>query len=79
MASFLPADSRPGGRTINPDLHEVANRVHEEFDDHVDPSVVDECLNQIAARFASATVRSFIPLLLRRYVREELQTRLRQA
>jgi len=53
--------------------------VHEEFDTHVDPSVVDECLNQIAARFEGATVHSFVPLLVRRYVREELQTRLRQA
>ena len=51
------------------------NRVHEEFDNHMDPSVVDECLNQIAARFAGATVHSFIPLLVRRYVCEELQTR----
>ena len=79
MASFLPADSRPGGPTIHPDLHEVAHRVHEEFDDHVDPNLVDECMNQIAARFEGATVRSFIPLLVRRYVREELQARLRQA
>jgi hypothetical protein len=79
MASFLPADSRPGGPTIDPDLHEVANRVHEEFDDHMDPDVIDQCMNQIAARFEGATVRSFIPLLVRRYVREELQTRLRQA
>ena len=79
MASFLSADSRPGRPTIDPDLHEVANRVHEEFDDHMDPNVVDECLKQIADRFAGATVHSFIPLLVRRYVREELQTRLRQA
>ena len=43
MASFLPDNSRQGGPTIDPDLYEVANRVHEEFDDHVDPSVVDEC------------------------------------
>ena len=78
-AALLPADSRPGRPTIDPDLHEVAHRVHEEFDDHVDPSVVDECLNQVAARFDGATVRSFIPLLVRRYVREELLTRLRQA
>jgi Arc/MetJ family transcription regulator len=40
---------------------------------------VDECLDQIASRFEGATVRSFVPLLVRRYVREELQTRLRQA
>jgi len=79
MASLLPAESLPGGPTIDPDLHEVADRIHEEFDDHVDPSVVDECLKQIAARFEGATVHSFIPLLVRRYVREELQARLRQA
>jgi len=79
MASSLPAHSLPGGPTIDPHLHEVANRVHEEFDDHVNPGVVDECLNQTAARFEGATVHSFIPLLVRRYVREELQARLRQA
>jgi hypothetical protein len=79
MDSFVPVDARPDRLTIAPDLHEIANRVHKEFDDHVDPNAVDECLNQVAARFEGATVRSFIPLLVRRYVREELQTRLRQA
>jgi hypothetical protein len=79
MASFLPADSPPDRPTIAPDLDEVANRVHEEFDAHMDPSVVDECLSQIAARFEGATVHTFIPLLVRRYVREELQSRLQQA
>jgi hypothetical protein len=79
MDSFVPAESRPGRPTIDPDLYDVASRVHEEFDDHVDPGAVDECLHQVAARFDGATVRSFIPLLVRRYVREELQTRLRQA
>jgi hypothetical protein len=79
MAPLLPADSRPGRPTLNPNLRDVAKRVHEEFDDHLDPSAVDECLDQIAARFEKATVRSFIPLLVRRYVREELQTRIRPA
>jgi hypothetical protein len=79
MASFLPADERPDGPTIDPDLHDVSHRIHEEFDDHVDPSAVDQCLAQVAVRFEGATVRSFIPLLVRRYVREELQTRLPQA
>jgi hypothetical protein len=79
MVSVLPAGERPGGEAIDPDLHDVAHRIHEEFDDHVDPNAVDQCLDQIAARFEGATVRSFVPLLVRRYVREELQTRLRQA
>jgi hypothetical protein len=66
--------SRPGPE-IDPDLHDVAQRVHEEFDDRLDPLIVDECLNQVVARFASAPVRNFVPLLVRRYVREELQAR----
>ena len=78
MASLLPAGERPGGPAIDPDLHDVAYGIHEEFDAHVDPGTVDECLHQIAAQFEGATVHTFIPLLVRRYVREELQTRLRQ-
>jgi hypothetical protein len=63
---------------MDPDLHDVAHRVHEEFDEHLDPKAIDECLHQVAAGFTGASVRSFVPLLVRRYVREELQTRLRQ-
>jgi hypothetical protein len=63
---------------VDPDLHDVAHRVHEEFDEHLDPRTIDECLSTVAARFNGATVRSFVPLLVRRYVREELQGRLRQ-
>jgi len=79
MVSFLPADERLDGPTIDPVLHDLAHRIHEEFDERVGPGAVDQCVAQIAARFDGATVRSFIPLLVRRYVREELQTRLRQA
>jgi hypothetical protein len=79
MTPLLPADSDPGRPPLDPNLHAVAKRVHEEFDDHLDPSAVDECLDQIAARFEAATVRSFVPLLVRRYVREELQARIRPA
>jgi hypothetical protein len=53
----------------------VAQVVHEEFDGSMDPVVVDECIDQVAARFAGASIRSFVPLLVRRYVREELQAR----
>ena len=63
---------------FDPDLCDVAELVHEEFDGRLDPRVVDECLGQVAARFAGATIRSFVPLLVRRYVREELQARHRQ-
>ena len=78
MASFLPAHSRPGQPEIDPDLHDVAHLIHEEFDGQFDPDAVDECLNHVAAQFAGAPVRTFIPLLVRRYVREELRAGLGQ-
>ena len=80
MASFEDDEhdplvcSRPRPE-IDPDLHDVARLVHEEFDDRVDPRIVDECLDQVATRFADARIRIFVPLLVRRYVREELQAR----
>ena len=83
MASFPKdghdplAGSRPSPG-IDPDLHDVAQRVHAEFDDRLDPRIVDECLDHVAAQFAGASIRSFVPLLVRRYVREELQARHRQ-
>jgi hypothetical protein len=36
-------------------------------------SAMAKCLGQVAARFAGAWIRSFVPLLVRRYAREELQ------
>jgi hypothetical protein len=78
MADSQPAQSGPRQPVIDKDLHDVAHFVHEEFDGRLDPDAVDACLNQVAAEFAGASVRSFVPLLVRRYVREELQTRLAQ-
>ena len=78
MARFLPAQSRPDQPAIDHGLNDVAIFVHEEFDGRLDPHAVDECLDQVAAQFAGASVRSFVPLLVRRYVREELQMRLGQ-
>jgi hypothetical protein len=70
------SDTRQDRPKINPDLQDVAHRVHEEFDDQLDPRAVDECLSRVAAQFDEATVRSFVPLLVRRYVIDELQERL---
>ena len=78
MAGFLPAESRLGQPAIDQDLRDVAHFVHEEFDGRLEPHAVDECLNQVAAQFAGSSVRSFVPLLVRRYVREELHARLGQ-
>ena len=37
-----------------------------------DRRVVDECLSRVGAKFDDAKVRSFVPLLVRRHVRDEL-------
>ena len=79
MASFVPAESRLGQPSVDPDLHDVAHFVHEEFDGRLDPHAVDQCLSQVTARFDGASVRSFVPVLVRGYAREELHARLHQA
>lgn len=76
MASSTMFDARQDRPKINPDLKDLAHRVHTEFDQLLDPLVVDECLNRVAARFDDAKVRAFVPLLVRRYVRDELRDRL---
>ena len=76
MSSFVSSDSRQGQPSVDPDLRDVAHVVHEEFDGRLDPHTVDECLGHVVARFDDAPVRAFVPLLVHRYVREELHTRL---
>jgi hypothetical protein len=79
MASSTVSDARQDQPQINPDLKDLAHRVHEEFDAQLDPLEVDECLNRVAAQFDDATVRSFVPLLVRRYVNDELHDLLEHA
>lgn len=74
MSSSTAFDPPPGRSEINPDLQDVAHRIQEEFADRLDPSEVDECLTRVAAKFDGAKVRSFVPLLVRRYVTDELDT-----
>jgi hypothetical protein len=75
MASSTTLDARPGQPTINADLQDVVQQVHQEFDVQLDPRAVDECLDRVAAKFDDAKVRSFVPLLVRRYVSDELHER----
>ncbi|GAA4355005.1 three-helix bundle dimerization domain-containing protein [Angustibacter luteus] len=58
--------------TPRDELVGISRMLHEEFDARVDPHQVDECLDQVASRFADAKVQAFVPLLVRRYAREEL-------
>jgi len=67
----------PGQPEVDTELHAVKHLVHEEFDDQLDPGAVDETLSRVTSRFEGAPVRVFVPLLVRRYAREELKDRLR--
>jgi hypothetical protein len=79
MASLTTFDARQGQPTINADLQDVVHQVHQEFDEQLDPLAVDECLDRVAAKFDDAKVRSFVPLLVRRYVGDELHERVEDA
>jgi len=79
MVSSTAFETSPGRPEINGDLRDVAHGVHQEFDDKLDPRAVDECLARVSAEFDDARVRSFVPLLVRRYVNDELQGLLEHA
>ena len=53
-------------------LAHAARLLHEEFDGQVGPPAVDAVIGEVQSRFADATVLNFVPLLVRRYAREEL-------
>ena len=79
MASPQALDAGSGRPKINADLLDVADQLHREFANRLTSCEVNECLYQVAAKFEDANVRSFVPLLVRRYVRDELQARLAHA
>jgi hypothetical protein len=79
MVSSTAFDATPGRPAISGDLQDVAHGVHQEYDERLDPQAVDECLTRVAAEFDDAKVRSFVPLLVRRYVNDELQELLEHA
>jgi hypothetical protein len=78
MASSSAFDTRQGRPKLTDDLQDVAHGVHQEFDEHLSPRVVDECLDRMAEKFIHAKVRAFVPLLVRRYASDELHKRVRQ-
>lgn len=79
MARSTVFDPHPVQPEIQADLQDVARQVRKEFADRIDLQQVNECLNRVAATFDGARVRSFVPLLVRRLVREELQASLSHA
>jgi hypothetical protein len=47
--------------------------LHRDFDDLIGAEVVDRVLDEVAARFVEARVRTFLPLLVHRYARSDLR------
>jgi hypothetical protein len=76
MASSTTLEVPHSRPRINGDLHEVAHEVHQEFDEKLDPQAVDECLARVSDLFTDAQIRALVPLLVRRYVNDELQERI---
>jgi hypothetical protein len=78
MGSSKAFDPRQDAHKINGDLQDVAREVHEDFDELLDSTTVDESLERVSDASAKAKVRSFVPLLVRRYVNDELRERVGQ-
>ena len=66
----LPSSVRHG---LHPELRDVADQLHRDFDDLIGPERVDRVLDEVAARFVDARVRTFLPLLVHRYARSDLR------
>lgn len=79
MASSTTFNPRQNLSKVNGDLQDVARRVHEEFDEQLDARVVNASLERVSGMFTDAKIRGFVPLLVRRYVNDELQERVEQA
>jgi hypothetical protein len=79
MASSTTFDPRQDPPKIGGDLQDVARGVHEEFDELLDPATVDASLERVSATFAHAKFRGFVPLLVRRYVSDDLHKRIELA
>ena len=79
MESSKRLDPRQDPPRISGDLQDVARGVHEKFDELLDPATVDASLERVSATFANAKIRGFVPLLVRRYVSEDLQKRIELA
>lgn len=79
MPSSTTVDPVQDPPRISGDLQDVARGVHERFDEVLDPVTVDASLERVSAKFADATVRAFVPLLVRRYVSEDLDEQIEEA
>ncbi|GAA1240698.1 three-helix bundle dimerization domain-containing protein [Oryzihumus leptocrescens] len=73
MTQFHPPLTTQVRHGLHPELHEIAAQLHRDFDDLIGAEVVDRVLDEVAARFVDARVRTFLPLLVHRYARSDLR------
>jgi hypothetical protein len=72
--------SVPGGQLapVTAELHAVAGSLHERYDAQLGPAAVDTQIQLVAEQFTHATIRSFVPLFVRRFAGEALRDRILQ-
>lgn len=79
MASSKAIDAPAGRPNIDADLQDVAHQLRQEFANRLESCEIDDCVRKVAVTFEDATVTSFVPLLVQRFARDELQARLANA
>lgn len=57
------------------DLSVVVAGLHESFDRHLGPDAVEAEIQRVADQFTHARIRSYVPLLVRRYAAAGLRRR----
>jgi len=70
--------TRPDSPALSNDLLAVAGVLHGEFDARLGAAVVDTEIHRVADQFTDAPIRAFVPLLVRRYVGDELDEQTEQ-
>ena len=73
MTQLPLTHAHPVHRGLRAELHEIAARLHREFDDRIGAEGVERVLEEVTARFEHARVRTFLPLLVHRYARSDLR------
>jgi hypothetical protein len=71
----VPPPGEPGPAELSSDLVAVATSLHNQFDHELGAAVVTGEIHQVADQFETATIRSFVPLFVRRYAGEGLRAK----
>jgi hypothetical protein len=73
--ALVPPAVEPRSAELSSDLVAVATSLHDQYDHELGAAVVTGEIHLVADRFEAATIRSFVPLFVRRYAGEGLRAR----